>query len=540
MKCRINLIFLSLLPLAWQCDNISDTLDGEVLDSSQGKYYFNSSVGKDSNPGNSPEAPFKSLYTLQYANVKAGDTIFVAKGVTHQGSIILKNVTGTKDRPVVITSYGEGDDYAHIDAKGNLAGIYMENCSNIKISGIRITADGAGSMSDTEARANQIRCGIMYVPKAAGNYSGLTIENVLIEDIFYHEKGFVREENSDQNAEEYGYGIRMTADNATYSLKDITIRNCTIRRVSRIGVLIGGTVGARCVSGIEIENLDSDNTGGPGIQISHAQEIHIHHSRINKSGSLDDSRNFGRGSGFWCFNTDRVLFEYNRMTNAYGHIDSAGAHIDYNCNNVIYQYNFSANNWGGFIEILGNNYNCCYRYNVSVNDGQRKKGGVNQAGHTLWLSKFSGLKIGPFNSYIYNNTIYVDADKQSFVAMENTADGVYIANNIFHVMGKGTDGVEKTKNTIMEHNLFYSANSWSAKNVKDAAPTYGDPDFVNPGGLDIEDYIPRNTALVKDKGTLLSKLPGDEIGLYLGLKVETDILGNPVDDTPDFGAFEIQ
>lgn len=539
MKQINYLILLSLIPVAWQCDSLSDTLDGSVVDGQQCKYYFNASVGQDSNTGDSPDAPFRSLYTLQYANIKAGDTIFVAKGVTHQGAIVLKDIKGTEEHPVVITSYGEGDDYAHIDAKGNLAGIYMENCSNIKISGIRITADGAGSMSDSEARAQQIRCGIMYVPKASGVYSGITIENVLIEDIYFHEKGYVRD-NTDQNEEGYGYGIRMTADKANYSLDGITIRNCQIRRVSRIGILIGGTVGSRCVSNIEIENLDSDNTGGPGVQISHAQKIHIHHSRINKSGSVDDSRNFRRGSGFWCFNTDRVLFEYNRMTNAYGYADSAGAHIDYNCNNVIYQYNFSANNWGGFIEVLGNNYNCCYRYNVSVNDGQRKKGGVNQAGHTLWLSKYSGLKIGPFNTYIYNNTIYVDADKQSFVAMEGTVDGVYIANNIFHVMGQGTDGVERTSNTIMEHNLFYSEKSWSATKVKDAAPTYGDPAFRNAGGMEVADYLPTNKELVRDGGIQLSKLPGDEIGLFLGLKVETDILGNPVDDTPDFGAFEVQ
>ena len=107
-------------------------------------------------------------------------------------------------------------------------------------------------------------------------------------------------------------------------------------------------------------------------------------------------------------------------------------------------------------------------------------------------------------------------------------------------MGQGTDAVERTSNTIMEHNLFYSSKSWSATKVRDAAPTYGDPMFANAGGLDVADYVPTNRDLVKDRGTLLSKLPGDEIGLFLGLKVETDILGNPVDDTPDFGAIELQ
>ena len=59
---------------------------------------------------------------------------------------------------------------------------------------------------------------------------------------------------------------------------------------------------------------------------------------------------------------------------ANGPADSAGCHIDFNCDNVIVQYNLSVSNAGGFIEILGNNYNCSYRYNVSVNDGHRIKG----------------------------------------------------------------------------------------------------------------------------------------------------------------------
>ena len=41
---------------------------------------------------------------------------------------------------------------------------------------------------------------------------------------------------------------------------------------------------------------------------------------------------------------------------------------------MIVENNLSRNNAGGFIEILGNNYNCSYRYNVSINDGHRVKG----------------------------------------------------------------------------------------------------------------------------------------------------------------------
>ena len=94
----------------------------------------------------------------------------------------------------------------------------------------------------------------------------------------------------------------------------------------------------------------------------------------------------------------------NKFQNANGPADSAGCHIDFNCNDVIVENNLSRNNAGGFIEILGNNYNCSYRNNISINDGHRVKGenGAFQEGKTFWLSGYIGRgkeRNGPFNSY---------------------------------------------------------------------------------------------------------------------------------------------
>ena len=46
-------------------------------------------------------------------------------------------------------------------------------------------------------------------------------------------------------------------------------------------------------------------------------------------------------------------------------------YIDCGKENVVFQYNYSYNNEGGFVEILGDNINCGYRYNIGVNDGYR-------------------------------------------------------------------------------------------------------------------------------------------------------------------------
>ncbi len=76
--------------------------------------------------------------------------------------------------------------------------------------------------------------------------------------------------------------------------------------------------------------------------------------------------------------------------------------------------------------------------------------------------------------------------------------------------------------------------------LKDSKPFYGNPEYANPGGFEPKDYIPGNIELVKDKGIKIERIPGDSIGLKIGLEVETDFLGNPVTGLPDLGAIEIQ
>jgi hypothetical protein len=67
----------------------------------------------------------------------------------------------------------------------------------------------------------------------------------------------------------------------------------------------------------------------------------------------------------------------------------------------------------------------------------------------------------------------------------------------------------------------------------------GNPVFRNMGGLNIKDYIPVNSQLIKNKGIEIERLPVDSIGLKIGLKAEPDILGNKITGMPDMGAIEL-
>lgn len=433
----------------------------------------------------------------------------------------------------------------------------MENCSHIEVSNIIITAN-AGEYPKSKNTKSNMRCGVLVKATAAGNYENIQLSNLWIKDIFFEEPGFERgkkEVRTANGSQSYGWGIRFINSSKEASMENVSVENCTIENVAHTGIKF--TSGQLGISNIRVINNKVLNTGGPGIQLSRVKDGLIAGNVVNYSGSKDDSRKWGRGSGLWTWGSSNVVIEHNYFMNANGPGDSAGCHIDFNCSNVVVQYNFSANNAGGFCEILGNNFNCAYRYNVSVNDGHRIKGenGAFQEGKIFWLSGFSGKgkkRTGPFNSYFYNNTIYVSKDIVSKIAVDRASAGVLIVNNIFHFEGESKlvlgdqykpekAGVSQVKNIVFKNNLYLHKSNWpEGVLIQDDDKIYGDANFLNQGGTEISDYTPKNIKLVKDAGIEITPIPQDSIGLTIGLKAEFDILGNKIKDRPDMGAIEIE
>jgi hypothetical protein len=528
-------------------------------------YYINPKFGDDKNSGVSEITPFKSLEKASTVNLIAGDKVLLAAGYTFYETLMLQNVRGTASEPIIISSYCSGneleDKRAIIDAKGYLNGIHLENCSFVEVSNLIITANAGGLILE-EKKEKNMRCGVLVDYKTAGTFEHIYLNNLLIKDVFFEDKGFSRDKDEVKTAngqQNYGWGIRFIKKNRNTLLKDVKINACVVKNISHTGIKLTGRKNKNKEYGIqnvEIGNNRVIGCGGPGIQMSGVYKGNIRNNYINKSGSNNDSRKWGRGSGLWTWGSSDILIEKNYFLNANGPGDSAGAHIDFNCKNVIMQYNFSVNNAGGFCEILGNTYNCSYRYNVSVNDGYREKdkNDAFQEGKTFWLSGFQGSKKerkGPFNSYFYNNTIFVKKDIIAKIAVDKAASGVLIANNIFYVEGKSKlvmgdqykpdrGGKSKVKNIVFKNNLYLHKTNWPKDIlIQDSKMIIGDPQFLNKGDYKITGYIPTNEELIKDKGIEIQKIPDDKIGLFIGLKPKYDILGNEIKGLPDMGAIEM-
>ncbi|MFT5296851.1 MAG: hypothetical protein ACI9YH_002874 [Colwellia sp.] len=526
-------------------------------------YYVDSLKGKDTNNGLQPSTAIKSLWKASQLKLNAGDKLLLSNKHEFNGSLVFKNIFGEKNNPIIISSY-PNKSKAQINAAGYLYGIHIKNSSFVNISDIAIKANAGGVPSWVNKQLKNkphknntpMRIGIFIESEQHGDFQEIHINNIAISDVFYPEKHVSRsttETRSANGTKSYGWGIRFIARKHT-TLSNISISNSSITNVGHTGIKFTGH--NKGITGAKLFNNQVSHTGGPGMQMSGVVQGHVSKNVVNDSGSSDDKRKWGRGSGMWTWDSSNILVEHNQFLNASGPGDSAGFHIDYNCDNVVVQYNLSMNNAGGFAEILGNNYNNAYRYNISINDGYRIKGKNNafQEGKTFWLSGYQGNKTrkGPFNSYFYNNTIYVESDFIAKIAVAKTTKGALIANNIFYIKGESQlvkgdqykpekSGESDIENIIFENNLFLKANNWpSDVLIQDQAPIFGDAQFINAGGNSLEDYIPQNTALIKDKGINIMALPFDKIGLTLGLTVSKDILGNKIMGKPDMGAIEME
>lgn len=506
-------------------------------------YYIDPVGGSDSNSGTATNDAWATLarassdYPQDYG---PGDQILLKRGETFSGKLYLKD-DGSSGAPIVIATYGDGATPV-VDAAGYLAGVHLKNCEYVEVRDLEITADGGATVDGSDP---EVRYGVYTELANAQRVDSITLTNLYIHDIFSE----VASSNEGANATTYiGNAIGFEGDGDDWA-SNLTVADCVIDTIGNRAIDF-----SRC-NDIMVLNNQMTDIGGPAIQPSRCTNMVVRGNTVDGSGSYADPRMHGRGSGIWPWGSSNILIEENTFMHARGRADSCGIHIDFNCSDVIVQRNLSIDNAGGFLEILGNNSNCTYRYNISINDGARVKGVVdqgsksnNQDGHIIWMSGHaSPTNKNTFNHYIYNNTIYVDPSITSTFSIQHYSYGLLIANNIFHVDGVTTNiswGDNYTPEMI--DRVVWTNNLYSRAGIippgfpfEEVMQTVGDPMFANTGGLTAEDYIPDSGTYVADQGIVVTNLPGDPIGIVGGLTVSEDYFGNQITGAPDMGAIEM-
>ena len=337
-------------------------------------------------------------------------------------------------------------------------------------------------------------------------------------------------------------------------ISNVTIEDCEIQETGHYGIWIK-SLGLNGIdsyknSHITVRNCHFLHTGGSGFVPNKSEDILVEGCSFNHTGSSIDARMWRRGSGMWVFDCKDVISQHNYFMNAHGPQDSYGCHIDYGNENVVYQYNFSYNNEGGFAEILGDNINCGYRYNISVNDGYREDPNNepwNKKGKIFWVSNYCGsntIRCPSSGTFIYNNTVFVNDTLNPEIYFWPNIGDVHVFNNLIYAAPEGDiipTLIQNTSNILeISHNLFFDAARMDLDSDLTNNALFENPLLLNAnqqGGEDPMFYKTFASSIAIGNGKLIngSSEPLD----YLYNNGGVDYFGNPLSqfEPPSIGAF---
>ena len=523
-------------------------LDYVLLTKKQETTYFLSAEGDDNNDGLSANTPLKSLEAISAINLFEGDKVLFRSGDTFNG-LFSVNGSGKKDAPIIISSYGDGAQPI-LNGSGAPGGdhpyvVHLNNVEWIEISNIQVSNERTVSHPLYHANTDTSDLwayGIYIHNNAHSIQEHFHFDNITINGIYSIADLTQVNHDSIKNAGVYFRSEKNDVGNPAKHIRDVMITNSYFTRTGKFGIWSqhgGGEGGDELAKNKDyvFRYNHTYKTGGSGITPGRTYNCLVEYNTFEYAGSSEEPGMTGRGSGAWFFGCRNVISQYNISKHARGSGDTGGQHIDYGNENVILQYNYSEDSEGAFCEILGNNVNVCYRYNVSVNDGHRE---TPKQGYSIWISDFAGNTSIPSDEvYVYNNTIFVDANISPEITI--TAQDTYIYNNIFHAIGNGTIANTIEKWNIQAGSQLYFDNNLFYGNVnpdfsgRSTNARFANALFDNPGALVAEAYKLRATSPALDNGRTFPEpefpMAGQGIFKDIPLTPTQDYFGNPADAT---------
>jgi uncharacterized protein YjdB len=532
-------------------------------------YYINS-AGDDTNDGNI-SAPWKTLAKASDAAksqsngglLQPGDKILFNRGDSFEGQLII-NCSGTEAKPIEIGSYGTGElpiisGSGNIPNGDNIEAVKMTNTSYITVDGIWVKNDRQNMGNITWGTNTSY--GIKVIAnKWGGVLKGLTFRNLKITDVFsidmldwerkftldyYTAQGIFFDSNVDHDG--------TTSPAATeVGIDDVLIEDCFFYNLGSTAISIRSLNPANNPisddgrnSNYIIRNNHFEKLGGDGVVFASVNKGLVENNEFIDLGWGDYTSQtdlyYGRGEGCWIWDSHNIMVQYNKQYRASGFGDTYGSagHVDFFCKNAIFQYNYSEDTEGGFVEILGDCENITFRYNVSVNDGHRENG---HNRYSIWISGYVGsgkAAVRSDNNFVYNNTVYLDKAR-SKPDISIYAKNTYIYNNVFKVINGaqiGATGVDidiaSGSELVVSNNLFYGDIATAFTNLDTNKITGQDPKFVNEGSGDIDGYKLQATSQAIDAGKSFPEpdfpMAGQGIFANISLDTATDIYGNAVD-----------
>lgn len=391
-------------------------------------YYIDVEQGSNESSGQDQAAPWQSLEPVNRYDFAPGDTIHLRAGQAFNGQI-RPTASGAAGAPIRLTSYGEGAK-PQVHGEGVfMATVRLENLSHWIIDGIEITNTGP------QPKPN--RQGIHILAKNAGTMRDITIRNCTIRDV-----------NGSISKSKGGGGAIMWEAISTErdsKFDSLLIENCIILRTDRDGIK-GRRSPWRSDSPLSTNVVVRGNVikdiGGDGIVPIGTEGALVEYNRIYGARQRIDASTpkmnqyTSASAGIWPWSSNNTLIRFNEVWCYAGTFDGQAYDADYDCDGTVFEYNFSSDNAGGFFLICSDaqseksgasigNTNTVVRRNISLNDHLR---GFVIAGPVRDVSIYENIV---FNTIEAEFPLIVDTD------WGRHAVSVAVRDNLFFTKGAG-------------------------------------------------------------------------------------------------------
>ncbi|CAL5866966.1 uncharacterized protein PFLUO_LOCUS1178 [Penicillium psychrofluorescens] len=403
--------------------------------------------------GNGSESvPFNSLEKVNQAVLHAGDSLYIKAGTACTG-ILSPQGNGTQDRPIILTSYGDGPQPI-INGSGAAEAVRLNNQDYWDISNIAVI---------NPASSIAWRRGIAATSSDGTVHYGLYIHDVTV----YNVAG---ETNKATQSDAYiaSAGILVNGTENTSRYDDVQIYNNTVYDCGGGGIKV--RVGQMDNRGKETHVYGNyiSYVGGDGVVISYGEYPLIEKNVAGFLGHGKYPYTGGNFAGIWVLGCQDAVMRFNVVHDSLmSDIDSEAFDCDWgNEGTCTVEYNYSHDNAGGiFLNCDGcgtpGGARQIVRYNIFQNDCRMYSNG-------------DGVQMD-----FYNNVIYCP-EKEFEIAVPPHAN---LSNNIW--VGTANSTLPTGGSIEWHANLFETV----AMPVKTAGST-GDPRFIDPGtGKDSLDSV---------------------------------------------------
>lgn len=407
------------------CNNVNQKLPAPAYIT----YYVDADNGSDSNSGLKPDKAFASLENINKLNLEAGTHVLFRSGTSYTGQLKPKGI-GKSGQPIVIAKYG-GDERPVINGNGLYkSAVHIYNMAYVELHDLEITNTG------TE-RENGRR-GVIVEAENSGEVKHIILDNLFIHDV---NGSLVKSEGGGSAILWKNHG-----DQYITTFDSLIIENCHLKDCARNGINARGYTQRdnwHPSTNVIIRNNLLEGIPGDGIVPIGTDGALIEYNVMRDC--PDVLSHAEAAAGIWPWSADNTLIQFNEVAGHTAKWDGQGFDSDWNCINTTIQYNYSHDNYGGFLLICnkGNTINTpsnvgtkntIVRYNVSVNDGIRPYPTERRG----WFSPCMHIS-GPVENNLIHHNLFVFPDKVSadidrtFIKMDNWggpwANKTLVANN---------------------------------------------------------------------------------------------------------------